>query len=242
MSYPSVRTTEGTIERNKAPIIEALSSVIQDDEKGNILEFGSGTYEHIEGFARKWENIIWWGTVRDDYEQNLVSTRLEEQNIRLSNLRQPRIVDFENSQHWDSLNAGVKYGHVSKPFIGVILINVIHCCPITLPEEVFKRLSPINPSSCPKLIDTSKGWIATYGPWLNDDGTYKSEGDEKFDKEYIKSKSPLLGLRTIKSITEIANKWGFIEESRKEMPKGNTFIVWRVKPQPQPQPQSQSSL
>lgn len=37
-----------------------------------------------------------------------------------------------------------------------------------------------------------------------------------------------LGLRTVKSITEMAEKWGFVEESREELPKGNMFVVWRV--------------
>jgi len=38
-----------------------------------------------------------------------------------------------------------------------------------------------------------------------------------------------LGLRTIASLTRFAETWGFEEESRKEMPAGNGFIVWRVK-------------
>lgn len=53
---------------------------------------------------------------------------------------------------------------------------------------------------------------------------------DQFDKEYIKSKSPLLGLRSIKSISDIASKWGFVQESRRDLPKGNVFVVWRVKP------------
>lgn len=59
------------------------------------------------------------------------------------------------------------------------LVNLIHCCPLDAPENIFRHLSPINPSIETKLIDTSNGWIAAYGPWLNDDGSYKSDSDEK---------------------------------------------------------------
>ena len=39
---------------------------------------------------------------------------------------------------------------------------------------------------------------------------------------------PSLGLRTPKSITAMAETWGFREVERKDMPKGNLWIVWKV--------------
>lgn len=39
---------------------------------------------------------------------------------------------------------------------------------------------------------------------------------------------PSLGLRTPKSITAMAEKWGFREVERKDMPKGNLWIVWKA--------------
>lgn len=52
--------------------------------------------------------------------------------------------------------------------------------------------------------------------------------DVQFDVDYIKAKDALLGLRTVESITAYANKWGFEEVERKEMPKGNMWVVWRL--------------
>lgn len=52
--------------------------------------------------------------------------------------------------------------------------------------------------------------------------------DDQFDQTYIRAKDPSLGLRTIASVSAFAGKWGFVEESRTEMPKGNMFVVWRV--------------
>jgi len=54
------------------------------------------------------------------------------------------------------------------------------------------------------------------------------EADAQFDRSYIKAKDPSLGLRTVGSITEFARKWGLEEVERKEMPKGNMWVVWKL--------------
>jgi hypothetical protein len=54
------------------------------------------------------------------------------------------------------------------------------------------------------------------------------EADVQFDRSYIKAKDSRLGLRTVGSITEYARKWGFEEVERKEMPKGNMWVVWKL--------------
>ncbi|KAK6907139.1 hypothetical protein I203_101129 [Kwoniella mangroviensis CBS 8507] len=229
MKYPSIITQQGAAERNTQPIIDELAKLINPSTKSQILELGSGSYVHLEAFARRWNNVQWWGTVRDEAEHGSASSRLSENDILLSNLNGPRVLDIEIEDDWKALETAVFYG-TAGPFAGFVMINLIHCCPLDAPENIFRHLSPVNPSIDTKLIDTKNGWIAAYGPWLNDDGSYKSDSDEKFDKEYIKSKSPLLGLRSIKSISDIASKWGFVEESRRDLPKGNVFVVWRVKP------------
>ncbi|WWC99102.1 hypothetical protein V866_005997 [Kwoniella sp. B9012] len=228
MTYPSIITQQGAAERNTQPIIDELARLIDPNIKIQVLELGSGSYVHLEAFARGWTNVQWWGTVRDEAEQGSASSRLSENNILLPNLNGPRVLDIEIEDNWQALGKAVFYG-TAGPFVGFIMINLIHCCPLDAPENIFRHLSPINPSIETKLIDTKNGWLAAYGPWLNDDGSYKSDSDEKFDKEYIKSKSPLLGLRSIKSISDIASQWGFVEESRRDLPKGNVFVVWRVK-------------
>nr|XP_019050181.1 hypothetical protein I302_00605 [Kwoniella bestiolae CBS 10118]OCF29111.1 hypothetical protein I302_00605 [Kwoniella bestiolae CBS 10118] len=219
MSYPSIITQPGAAQRNVQPIIDELSKLIEPNTKSQILEFGSGDYTHLQAFARRWEKVQWWGTVRDEAEQGSASSRLLDHHVLLPNLNGPRVLDIEIQDDWIPFCTAVKFG-TAGPFTGFIM---------NAPENIFKHISPINPSITPRTIDVNNGWVAAYGPWLNDNGSYKSEADEKFDKEYIKSKSPLLGLRTIKSISEIALKWGFVEESRKELPKGNVFVVWRVK-------------
>ena len=117
---------------------------------------------------------------------------------------------------------------------------MIHCCPEGTPEHVFRQLAHAESGT---RILRKGGWIAVYGPYLADDGSYKSQGDEEvsqnlglsdkeadvqFDRSYIKAKDSRLGLRTVGSITEYARKWGFEEVERKEMPKGNMWVVWKL--------------
>ena len=52
--------------------------------------------------------------------------------------------------------------------------------------------------------------------------------DRQFNKSYIKAMDSSLGLRTVGSITEYAKKWGFEEVERKEMPKGNMWVAWKL--------------
>ncbi|WWD08827.1 hypothetical protein V865_006941 [Kwoniella europaea PYCC6329] len=208
MTYPSIITQQGAAERNTQPIIDELAKLIDPNTKSQVLELGSGSYVHLEAFARRWTNVQWWGTVRDEAEQGSASSRLSENNILLPNLNGPRVLDIEIEDDWIPLEKAVFYG-TAGPFAGFIMINLIHCCPLDAPENIFRHLSPINPSIETKLIDTSNGWIAAYGPWLNDDGSYKSDSDEKFDKDL---------------------EMGFCRGEQKGFTERQCIFVWRVKP------------
>lgn len=61
------------------------------------------------------------------------------------------------------------------------IVNIVHCCPASYPENVFRHFSPLRPctSVTQPLLNRETGWIAVYSPFLADDGSYKSEGDEK---------------------------------------------------------------
>ncbi|WWD16708.1 hypothetical protein CI109_101139 [Kwoniella shandongensis] len=243
MSYPSVISQEGSAARNLAPIIEALEPLLAssssssssastppqlvEDSARNVLELGSYPYDHISAFAGRWQDVEWWGCVRDEWELKGVKERLEKREVK-PNLHQPRKLDISLEDDWERLSKDVKSVDPVVRFEGIIMINLVHCCPAGLPENVFRHFSPLRHSS-EGLLDSSKGWVAAYGPWLDDQGNYKSDADEKFDNEYIKAHHPDLGLRSIESITRYAEKWGFVEERREEMPKGNTFVVWRVR-------------
>lgn len=49
--------------------------------------------------------------------------------------------------------------------------------PEGVPEHVFRNLSPKTDEG--RRLLRKGGWVAAYGAYLNDDGSYRSEGDEK---------------------------------------------------------------
>jgi hypothetical protein len=55
------------------------------------------------------------------------------------------------------------------------VVNLIHCLEEHLPERIFENLSP----GADRPLLAPRGWIAAYGAFKQDDGSYKSEKDEK---------------------------------------------------------------
>lgn len=76
------------------------------------------------------------------------------------------------------------------------IVNIVHCCPEGLPERVFRELSYSSSSAGtsgePLLADA--GWIAVYGPFLSDDGTYKSLADEQVRPPNLSQGCRLMGI------------------------------------------------
>lgn len=224
--YPSIISQEGSAGRNYPPILEAarpwieraISTSTSTPKTGTrIFEIGSYPYTHIRGFASEYPNVEWYGSARDGSEVKEINERLQSSDSLLRNLHPPLMLDIADQSHWDSLRGQVE---PEGSYDGVFMFNVIHCCPEGLPERVFRELST-------KAILGEQGWIAVYGPYLADDGTYESPADEEFDRAHIRAKDGRLGLRSVPSITAFAQRWGFREVERKEMPKGNMWVVWQ---------------
>jgi hypothetical protein len=65
-----------------------------------------------------------------------------------------------------------------------LTVNLIHCCPSGLPEEVFKHLSPRSATGR-EMLNPRDGWIAAYGAFLEDDGSFKSSADAQVGEPRI---------------------------------------------------------
>ncbi|KAL7419671.1 cyclin-like protein interacting with PHO85 [Cryptotrichosporon argae] len=201
MDYPSIVSQAGSSVRNVAPVTAALEPLLAvPDRRGRrVLELASYPYEHIQAFARRWDSIEWWGTGRDEGEVAQINA-----TVRVTaNLQPARWLDIGSEADWDALRDAVGD---RGPFEGVVMLNLIHCCPEGLPEEIFRQLSPSRKHGR-ALLDPRRGWVAAYGAFLEDDGAYRSAGDAKFDAAHIRSRHPALGLRAPKSIADMAARW-----------------------------------
>lgn len=197
-----------------------------------MLELASFPYEHITAFAERWTETEWWGTVRHHEEVSQINVELAPLWGKHPNLHPARRLDIGSREDWNAIRheLAMRGPEGPKRFSGVVMLNLIHCCPPEYPAHVFQSLSPLTEDGR-TLLDPEKGWIGAYGAFKHDDGSYKTSADEEFDRTYIKAKDESLGLRTIKSITGLAEKWGFSEESRRELPKGNMLVIWRIRHQ-----------
>ncbi|ORX36330.1 hypothetical protein BD324DRAFT_651570 [Kockovaella imperatae] len=238
MAYPNINSIPGTQQRNLGPVTEALLPLVEEllavysdsEVTPRVLELASHPYTHILSWAKRWPSVEWWGSARDteqirDIEAVLGSTPTDDRPP--SNLRHPIRLDIQSESDWTNLRALLDGQSIQLG--GVIMLNLIHCCPLGVPEEIFKHLSgDISSSDVDEsLLHSSSSWVAAYGPWKNDDGTYKSDADKAFEESHIRSSDPSLGLRSIQSITSMAERHGFIEDKRVKMPAGNVFVVWR---------------
>lgn len=56
-------------------------------------------------------------------------------------------------------------------------VNLVHCTPEGHPENIFRNLSPKLATG--RRVLAPGGWIAAYGAYLNDDGSFRSPADAK---------------------------------------------------------------
>lgn len=56
-------------------------------------------------------------------------------------------------------------------------VNLVHCTPEGLPENIFRNLSPKLKTG--RRVLAPGGWVAAYGAYLNDDGSFRSAADAK---------------------------------------------------------------
>ncbi|TXT04253.1 hypothetical protein VHUM_04251 [Vanrija humicola] len=217
MSYPSVISQKGSAARNLEPVLGALAPLIRDDTR-RVLELASYPYEHIRAYASQWPDVHFAGTVRDGAEAAGVGGEQLP-----ANLAPPVLLDVAVDGDWARLR-----DQTADAYDGVIMLNLVHCMPDGAAEDVFRNLSPLTPAG--RKLLAPGGWVAAYGAYLNDDGSFRSDADAKFDAEHIKGTHPSLGLRTPRSVSALAAKWGFDEVLRADMPKGNLWLVWRARP------------
>src|SRR5215813_8317348 len=84
--------------RNQAPIWAVLAPHLQG-HTGHVLEVGSGTGQHINAFARRAPDIVWWPSDCD--ARYLASIAAWRQQAGLANVREPLRIDLSDP-HWST--------------------------------------------------------------------------------------------------------------------------------------------
>jgi SAM-dependent methyltransferase len=190
-------------DRNKAPILAVLASVLPDQAR--VLEVASGTGQHAEHCAAAQPGWHWQPSDFDGRALPDIAARC----ARLPNVLAPVRLDVL-AQPWPA--------ELGEPgaFDAVYCANMIHISPW---------------ATCAGLMQGAAGWLAPggalvlYGPYLEDE-VVTSPGNLAFDAD-LRRRNAAWGLRRRADVVAAAEAAGFKLERRVEMPANNLTLVFR---------------
>jgi len=182
-------------ENNKAPILAVLQHAFAKSSK--VLEVGSGTGQHAVHFAAALSHLTWQASDQALYLPDLT------ERLRLAalpNLPAPLQLDIREDNDPQQVDA-------------VFSANTLHIMPWQVVQLFFNRL----PAFC-----SSKAVLCIYGPF-NYDGQFTSESNAMFDAS-LKAQNPLMGIRDIEAVLQLALSAGFALQYDHAMPANNRLL------------------
>lgn len=182
-------------ENNKAPILAVLQHAFAKSSK--VLEVGSGTGQHAVHFAAALSHLTWQASDQALYLPDLT------ERLRLAalpNLPAPLQLDIREDNDPQQVDA-------------VFSANTLHIMPWQVVQLFFNRL----PAFC-----SAKAVLCIYGPF-NYDGQFTSESNAMFDAS-LKAQNPLMGIRDIEAVLQLALSAGFALQYDHAMPANNRLL------------------
>lgn len=195
-------------ERNKQPILDALSGVL--GEQGAMLEIASGTGQHAVWFATALSGWTWQPTDADARALPGIAARVER--AELPNLRTPVLLDV-TAPRWPS--PGFAFAEEEQKFDAIYCANMIHIAPwaacVGLMQGAARHLRP-------------GGVLVTYGPYF-EDGVATVPSNLAFDED-LRGRNPAWGIRRIEDVAAQAQRVGLVLRERYGMPANNLLLVF----------------
>lgn len=185
-------------ERNRQAILDALRPLLSDDEL--VLEFGSGTGQHICHFAPQLPTVRWQATDRADKLPGMQQW-IDECNC--PNILPPQELD---------LSADV------APMAGVTTCysaNTLHIVSWPLVEALFTLAA---------RTLANGGKLCVYGPFMFN-GEHISDGNRQFD-QHLRAGDPESGIRDVNDLDQLAVEHGFSAARINPLPANNHLLVW----------------
>lgn len=208
------RLTNGTFSRNHEPVCAALIARL-GDLCGHALEIGSGTGQHVQGFARALPQLQWQPSDPDPIHR----ASIDAWSVAMaSGLAPAMALDARD-------NFAGALAHL-LPLQLMFSMNVIHIAPWSVAQSMIdvagRCLAP-------------GGWLGFYGPF-QERGRHMGEGNATFDAG-LRADNPDWGLRDIDDLAALAAQAGLGAPQRDIMP-ANNLILWfqRTSPTLRPSP------
>lgn len=189
-------------ERNKQPILDALSHYFTDIK--TVLEIGSGSGQHALHFLEAHPHLHWQASDRQPYFDGVAA------NIsRYGNDLLPPTVYLDVNDDWAEKMPQPSYE-------AVYTANTLHIMSALEVERLFAGLP---------AVTHAQSYLFLYGPFRYQ-GQYTSPSNADFD-QWLKARDPLSGIRDFETITELANAAGFALSHDHPMPANNQLTIWQ---------------
>jgi SAM-dependent methyltransferase len=197
------RETAPSAERNKQPILEVLTRVLP--ARGNVLEIGSGTGQHVAHFAKALPGLVFQPGEMDEGRHASIAAWVRHE--KLANVKPPLAFDLARLP-WPVREADA-----------IVCINVIHISPWEATLGLMRGAGELLPPG---------GVLVTYGPYRRG-GAHTAPSNETFDA-WLKERDPRWGVRDMEEVAAVAREAGLELEEVVPMPANNFTLVFRRGP------------
>jgi SAM-dependent methyltransferase len=205
---PDGRLDAAAFHRNHEPIWSVLAPHLAS-AKGDALEAGSGTGQHVVEFARKSPQLTWWPS---DYDpQHLQSIEAWRAHAALPNIKPARFIDLSAPDWGLSADDSKTLTNLAAIFCA----NVIHIAPWPVAEGLLTHAAS-------RLRQDGKLFL--YGPFKRD-GAHTAPSNEAFDQS-LKSRDPSWGVRDIAEVESLARANGLSLRDIVPMPANNMVLIF----------------
>ena len=193
-------------ERNKAPILAVLHTVLPT--QGRALEIASGTGQHVVWFAAHLPGWVWQPS--DAWPDGLPTIAARTQAAALTNVLPPCPLDLL-AEPW--------LPPATPAFDAIYCANMLHISPWATCDALMRLAARhLGPT----------GQLITYGPYLEDE-VPTAPGNLAFDAS-LRAQDPAWGIRRREDVAQVAERAGLRLAQRHAMPANNLLLVWQRAP------------
>lgn len=192
--------------RNFEPMLAVLRRVLPD-RSGHVLEIGSGTGQHIVGFAEAMPALTWQPT--DLNPKHLKS--IEAWRHGANNVLPPFALDATDPETWP----GGEGRPPMEALAAIVSMNVIHIAPWPVCEGIMRIAGRGLPDG---------GLLVLYGPFKRG-GEHTAPSNAAFDAS-LRRENPLWGVRDVREVEAAASSRGLRLSEVVEMPANNLTLVF----------------
>jgi SAM-dependent methyltransferase len=204
---PDGRLDGPAFHRNHEPIWAAISPFMLG-ARGDVLELGSGTGQHVAEFARRAPQLTWWPS--DILPAHLASIEGWRRQAGLANLRAPQHIDLADP-NWTWAGDKSEGGELTA----TLCVNLLHIAPWRVSQNLMARAG--------RLLRPG-GRLFIYGPFKRD-GAHTAPSNERFDAT-LTAENPDWGVRDIGDLSALAQAAGLSLAQTVPMPANNLVLAF----------------